>query len=69
MESKYNLDSGLTDEEEHIMTHLVEAWNSLLLLTEHPDELVAFREGIHVCQSVLAKRALWRVLPRYWNEQ
>ena len=61
--------SGLTPDEERIMDLLVSAWNELMSLDRGiaPDDLNAFRDGIHQAQHVLALWALRRAFPEYWT--
>lgn len=61
--------SGLTPDEETVMSHLVNAWNAWLgidaCITQ--DEMDQFRKAIHQAQEVLAGRVVRRTYPKYWR--
>lgn len=60
---------GLRGSENHIMYHLIDAWNGFTTL-DVPDSLKKeFVEGVHKCQMVLGQLALSRLFPDYWNDK
>jgi hypothetical protein len=61
----------MTEEEELVMSSLVEAWNAYLLLPkQHPDDVAEFRHSLHELQRLIAIRAVRRDYPAEWyNEE
>lgn len=61
--------SGLTAQEIRVSNALVEAWNAFVSsenLDVTTDDYIAFRDGIHKCQYVLAHRIIRHMYPEYW---
>ena len=55
----------MTENENIVMNHLIEAWNAFLKLPkEHDDDLDEFRHGIHVLQTQIMARSTRRKLMR-----
>ena len=51
----------MTEEEEKVMRHLVDAWNDFLDLGEHhPDDVDEFRHGLHALQRQVMVRSVRR---------
>lgn len=65
------LSSGLTEVEEEISTHLIEAWNKFISLnhSNKSSSLEDFKYHMHALQRILMNRIVARDYPEYWNEQ
>lgn len=61
--------TGLSDDEQRVMDYLVAAWNSFMQLKRAIglDAQRDFRDAIHAAQEVLARWALARAFPDYWE--
>lgn len=69
MENKPNKVSGLTLDEKRVMDALVTAVIAFneLAASILPDEMQAFIEGIHQCQTVLGMCVVRRDYPDFWR--
>jgi hypothetical protein len=55
----------MTAEEKAVIDRLADAWNSFLKLqSEHPDDLLEFRQAIHRAQNIVLSRPTRRTLDR-----
>ncbi len=62
-----NLESGLTEGEQRVMDHLVDAFNLFSDLERtHPSEMDEFVSAIHRLQDLLAVRIVRRQFPKGW---
>lgn len=59
--------SGLNQDEEEIIRHLILAWTKFLGLQPGPDDTTEFRMAINQCQSLIGSRVLRRHFPSYWT--
>lgn len=61
--------SGLTEEEQAIVGHLVKAWDLYVALTKAERDradLTAFQLSINNCQQIISHRIVRREYPEFW---
>lgn len=64
-----NPETGMTADEERVVSALVVAWNEYMKLPRTiSNDYMDFMRSVHECQRIIAQRVVARQFPGYWRQ-